>query len=159
MKLGWVITCAACAGLAAAGCIRIKLDPIDVRLDVKLTVESQLASADAMTPDMRTRFEKRLPELMAAKKAGRIGETVDGFVDAINPADNSDTALGLLVKAENADRLVYYQAIARNSQSSLAYVGELSGMKRFEAASAGEFLRYRDGTWKQKTTTPTTKPS
>ena len=136
------------AAAAASGCIRVKIDPVDVKLDVKLTVENQLA--DAMTPQMRERFAKRLPEIAAYKKAGKIGETFDGYLDAVTPADAADATIAGLIKAENADRLSYYQAVARTAQSNVGYVGELSAMKRFEAAAAGEYLRYRDGTWKQK---------
>ena len=148
----------AIAGACTSGCIRIKLDPIDVKLDVKLTVESQLSSAEAMTPALRERFEQRLPEIIKAKKAGQIGETFDGYVDIVPAAAHGDTTLAELVKAENADRLTYYQAVARSAQSSVAYVGELSAMKRFEAAAPGEYLRYRDGQWKQKTPGPATAP-
>jgi uncharacterized protein YdbL (DUF1318 family) len=156
---GTLRTLAAMAAIAtAAGCIRIQLDPIDVKLDVKLTVESQLNSAEAMPAALRERLEQRLPDVIAAKKAGKIGETFDGYVDIVNPADAADAKLAPLIKAENADRLTYYQAVARSAQSSLAYVGELSGMKRFEAATTGEYLRYRDGQWKQKTPSPTTAP-
>lgn len=132
----------------ASGCIRVKLDPVDVKLDVKLQVESQLN--EAMPPDMRDRFEKRLPEITALKKSGKIGETFDGYVEAVTPAYAADPKTAELIKAENTDRLDYYQAIARAAQSDVGYVGELSAMKRFEAAQKGEYLRYRDGTWKQK---------
>ncbi len=156
-RIALVLLIAAALTLAA-GCIRIKLDPVDVKLDVKLTVDSQLSSAEAMTPELRERFEQRLPQLAAAKKAGKVGETFDGYVDVVNPADAGDTTLGALVKAENADRLTYYQAVARTAQSSVAYVGELSAMKRFEAAPAGEYLRYRDGQWHPRAATPATAP-
>lgn len=157
-EIWWtLIAVAVLAAASASGCIRIQLDPIDVKLDVKLTVESQLSS-EAMPPALRERFEQRLPEIIAAKKAGKIGETFDGYVDIVNPADAADAKLAPLVKAENADRLTYYQAVARTAQSSLAYVGELSAMKRFEAATTGEYLRYRDGQWKQKSPSPATAP-
>lgn len=159
MRLGWVMTLVLATG--AVGCIRIKLDPVDVKLDVKLTVESQLSSNEAMTPALRERFEQRLPEIIAAKKAGKVGETVDGYVEIVNVADAGDPTLGALTRGENADRLTYYQAVARAAQTSVAYVGELSAMKRFEAAAAGEYLRHRDGQWRQKTSapsSPTTTP-
>lgn len=162
MRPHWIITwqvVAIFAVICPTGCIRIKLDPVDVKLDVKLTVESQLSSNEAMTPALRERFEQRLPEIIAAKKAGKIGETFDGYVDTVATAPaQPDAALSALVKAENADRLTYYQAVARGAQSSVAYVGELSAMKRFEAAATGEYLRYRDGQWKQKTPSPATAP-
>lgn len=146
MRLPLVIAIVALVG--AAGCIRVKLDPVDVKLDVKLQVESQLS--EAMPPDMRDRFEKRLPEITALKKNGKIGETFDGYLEATTAANASDPKVAELIKAENTDRLAYYQAIARAAQSNVGYVGELSAMKRFEAAQKGEDLRYRDGTWKQK---------
>ena len=149
----------ALAGACSFSCLRIKLDPVDVKLDVKLTVESQLSSAEAMTPALRERMEQRLPEIIKAKKDGRIGETFDGYLDTVPAAAvQGDAALSELVKAENADRLTYYQAVARSAQSSVAYVGELSAMKRFEAALPGEYLRYRDGQWKQKSASPATAP-
>ena len=58
MRLPLVIAMVALAG--AAGCIRVKLDPVDVKLDVKLQVESQLN--EAMPPDMRDRFARTLDE-------------------------------------------------------------------------------------------------
>ena len=142
----WVIILVALAG--AAGCIRVKLDPVDVKLDVKLQVESQLN--EAMPPDMRDRFEKRLPDITALKKEGKVGETFDGYLEAVTPAGAANAKIAELIKAENTDRLAYYQAVARAAQSDIGYVGELSAMKRFEAAQKGEYLRYRDGTWKQK---------
>jgi uncharacterized protein YdbL (DUF1318 family) len=160
-SLRTLLTVAAVAASTAgiSGCIRVKLDPIDVKLDVKLTVESQLSSSEAMTPALRERFEQRLPEIIAAKKTGRIGETFDGYVDTIaSGSAQADSSLDALIKAENADRLTYYQAVARSAQASLAYVGELSAMKRFEAATSGEYLRHRDGQWKQKTPGPSTAP-
>lgn len=147
MTMPWV-TVLILAGICGNGCIRVKLDPVDVKLDVKLSVENQLN--EAMPTDMRDRFEKRLPEINKLKKDGKIGETFDGYIEAVTPADAADPAIADLIKAENADRLAYYQAVARAAQSNVGYVGELSGMKRFEAAAPGEYLRYRDGTWKRK---------
>lgn len=144
----WFLPLLALSLACAGGCIRVKLDPVDVKLDVKLSVANQLN--EAMPPDMRDRFEKRLPEITKLKKEGKIGETFDGYVEAVTPADAANPEIAALLKAENADRLAYYQAVARTAQSNVGYVGELSAMKRFEAAIAGEYLRYRDGTWKRK---------
>lgn len=134
--------------LLATGCIRVKLDPVDVKLDVKLSVQNQLS--EAMPADLRDRFEKRLPELTEMKKKGILGETFDGYIDAVPPNSPTAEPQASLIKAENADRITYYQAVARNAQTDIAYVGQLSAMKRFETAPLGEFLRYRDGTWKKK---------
>jgi hypothetical protein len=55
-----------------------------------------------------------------------------------------------LVKAENRDRQLVYQAIARQQGTTAAVVGRRRALQIAENARPGEWLQDASGTWHRK---------
>jgi uncharacterized protein len=113
-----------------------------------LLVPGSPARADR-ADELRERFKGRYERLLKAKGDGAIGETTGGMVEAVN-GKSLDDALKKLVDEENADRRELYKIIAEKEQTTEQKVAERNAARNFEKARSGEFLKDRDGTWKQK---------
>ena len=99
--------------------------------------------------ELRERFKGRYERLLKAKGDGAIGETVSGTVEAVN-GKSLDDALKKLVDEENADRHELYKLIAEKEKTTEEKVAERNAARNFEKARSGEYLKDRDGSWKQK---------
>ncbi len=86
------------------------------------------------------------PQLDQLKKQGKVGEVYSGYVAAVKGGGGVQ---GLINKV-NENRKVIYQAIAEKHGISTAKAGELAGARNFREAEKGEYLKGRDGTWRQK---------
>ena len=102
-------------------------------------------AADTME-SLQQRFTARYPALKAAKKAGKLGEVVSGFVEAVS----GDPAATSLAKEENGDRTKLYALIAEREKVSPEQVAERNAVRNFTNASSGEYLKGRDGKWQKK---------
>ena len=105
------------------------------------------AADDKKEAELQKRFEKRDKEIRALKKAGTIGETVDGYVEFVKGDDGKSSDV---VDAENADRKSLYQHIADKTNTTLEKVAERAAKRNFDHASSGEFLKDKNGKWKKK---------
>ena len=102
----------------------------------------------ASMAELEKRFAERLPQLNKLKAAGKIGETSEGYVEAVDPAQ-LDAAGSKLVADENADRTTLYQAMAKQNNITPEAVGKGRGARNFEKAKPGESFK-KDGTWIKK---------
>jgi hypothetical protein len=93
---------------------------------------------------LRESFRARYPELVAAKRAGAIGENSAGFVEAVKGGSAE------LVNAENADRRKLYAALAAKENISPEQVAQRNAQRNFGKAQPGEWLKGGDGKWTQK---------
>jgi uncharacterized protein YdbL (DUF1318 family) len=101
---------------------------------------------DARKAELQEKFKKRYPEIRAAKQAGTIGETSDGYLDFVTAGDKK---LQKLVEEENADRKELYGLIAAETSITTEAVAQRAAKRNFEHARAGEYLK-DDGKWTKK---------
>jgi uncharacterized protein YdbL (DUF1318 family) len=98
--------------------------------------------------ELRARFEQRFQQLKQIKRAGKIGETSSGLVEAVK-GDLQDKEKSL-VDDENADRTELYALIAKQEGVSPQVVAERNAKRNFERAGDDEYLKDSSG-WHRKT--------
>lgn len=86
-------------------------------------------------------------ELDEAKRAGLVGETMEGYVAAV--ADVPKPEVQALVTDINAKRRAEYQRIARDNGLELSQVEALAAKKAIDKTAAGGWVRV-DGEWRRK---------
>ncbi|MFU8814927.1 MAG: YdbL family protein [Pseudomonadales bacterium] len=86
-------------------------------------------------------------DLNAAKGAGLVGETAEGYLDLVNPAAPSEVVA--LVQEVNARRRAEYQRIAEQNRIGLEEVEALAARKAIEKTRPGGWIRINDQ-WRQK---------
>ena len=103
---------------------------------------SGAASASAL----QDRMKARLPEIVALKSKGVIGETYQGYLDFVGQSrEGAD-----MVAAENADRKALYTAVAQKTGATVDQVGSRAALKWKENLGPGEYFKNADGTWIKK---------
>ena len=103
---------------------------------------SGAASASAL----QDRMKARLPEIVALKSKGVIGETFQGYLDFVGQSrEGAD-----MVAAENADRKALYTAVAQKTGATVDQVGSRAALKWKENLGPGEYFKNADGTWIKK---------
>jgi len=105
--------------------------------------------------ELKARFEARHQELNALKVQGTIGETWQGFVEAVKDPSDLVSEARTLVEQENADRRSLYELIANDvvkgeKRISPEKVAERNARRNFANAKPNEFLKTRDGLWMQR---------
>jgi uncharacterized protein YdbL (DUF1318 family) len=118
-----------------------------VCLATLLTVAT--AASAASKKELQARFEKRYPQLLEYKRDGKVGETMEGMLEAVDRKYLSDEKLAGLIKDENADRKELYKIIADEEKTDPAKVAERMAQRNYERAHSGEYLKDRDGKWKK----------
>jgi uncharacterized protein YdbL (DUF1318 family) len=97
--------------------------------------------------ELRARFEQRFPQLKQLKRAGKIGETSSGMVEAVKGGlDDKERSL---VDEENADRGELYATIAKQEGVSPQVVAERNAKRNFDRAGDDEYLKDDNG-WHRK---------
>lgn len=86
-------------------------------------------------------------DLNAAKRAGLVGETLEGYVALVTASAPSDVVA--LVEEVNARRRAEYLRIAEQNGIGLAEVEALAAKKAIEKTQPGGWIRI-DGRWRQK---------
>jgi uncharacterized protein len=103
-------------------------------------------STAASAGQLQDRMKARLPEIVALKSNGVIGETYQGYLEFVGAnRDGAD-----IVAAENADRTTLYTAIAKKTGATVEQVGSRAALKWKENLAAGEYFKNPDGNWIQK---------
>ena len=98
--------------------------------------------------NIKARFKKRLPEIVALKKKGVIGETNRGYLAFVKKA--GDKKEKSLVQAENSDRRTVYQAIAKQQGVAVEVVEKRRALQIAQKSPAGFWLQDRNGRWYRK---------
>lgn len=93
------------------------------------------------------RIKERLPMIDTMKAAGEVGENAKGFLEARKPVGPRQTAV---IEAENADRGIIYDSVARKTGQSPQEVGQQRAIRITELARAGVWLQKPSGEWYQK---------
>ena len=105
------------------------------------------AQAAPSAQTIKANMKKRLPAITALLESGALGEAATGFLAIRGELSAADKSL---VAAENADRKLIYEAIARKEQASAQLVGERRAKQIFDRAKPGTWLQDSNGNWKQK---------
>lgn len=100
----------------------------------------------AWAQDIKARMRARLPELVALKAAGVIGENNQGYLTVLKAPSDKEA----LVKAENSDRRTIYAAIAKKQKTTPALVGQRRALQIAAKAVPGTMIQGRDGQWGPK---------
>ena len=103
--------------------------------------------SDAYSADsIKQRMIDRLPVIKALKDQGIVGENNTGFLEFVgNRKEKAD-----VVAAENKDRKLVYEAIAKNQGTTDKLVGQHRAIQIADKALAGEWLQDANGKWYQK---------
>ena len=111
-----------------------------------LFASASIALSAPTKKELQARFEQRYPQIRTCKTEGKVGETDQGFIEAVKSADG---ALSQLIEEENADRRTLYDLIAKEESITVDVVAKRAAQRNFQKAKSGEFLK-QNGTWKQK---------
>ncbi len=117
-----------------------------------LTIVASLTSpAAAETKDqLQARFEKRYPQLLSYKQQGKVGENMEGYVEAVKKEYLDDKTLSKLIDDENGDRKQLYGLIAADEKTTPDKVAVAAAKRNYEKAKSGEYLKGTDGQWHKK---------
>ena len=112
-----------------------------------LAILALLLINGSLHADYKDRMKERLPKVVAAKKAGSVGEGVDGF---LHVRSSSDESIKKLVSDENADRKQYIAETAKKLGSSIQEVSHNLGKAMRAKDIKGYWQKDRSGNWSQK---------
>jgi uncharacterized protein len=116
------------------------------RIAVMLLFFSTIAlSAAAWGQDIKARMRSRLPDIVALKKAGVVGEDNQGYLVIRKSTDKKG-----VVDAENQDRRTIYTAIAKRQNTTADLVGQRRALQIADKADPGTWIQDANGRWKQK---------
>ena len=105
-----------------------------------------MCSAVAFAGQLQDRMKARVPDIVALKAKGVIGENYQGYLEFVGQSrEGAD-----IVEAENADRKTLYTAVAQKTGASVEQVASRAALKWKENLGPGEFFKNPDGQWIQK---------
>ena len=99
-------------------------------------------------PDIADRMIQRLPDIIALKDQGIIGEDSNGYLAFVGSSKGTQEALNI-VNEENADRKKVYETIARQAESTIEAVAEARTVKLVENTSSEHYIKFH-GEWVKK---------
>ena len=86
-------------------------------------------------------------DLVAAKRAGFLGERIDGYLGVVSVETPADVRA--MAEEINTKRRAEYASIAERQGVPVEAVAQLAGQKLIERASPGEWVLGVDGDWQQ----------
>ncbi len=104
------------------------------------------ASTTLHADDIKTRMHERLPIIVDLKARGVVGENNQGYLEMLG----GQTEQQEVVAAENRDRRLIYEQLARQTNTSVQVVGQRRAIQLAERAPPGEWLQDANGNWYQK---------
>ena len=114
------------------------------------------ALAQPSKDQLKEQFKSRDTEIKDLKNRGQIGETIDGYIDAVDSAAASDAAISKLLSAENKDRRDLYQLLADEInkenpkapvRATIETIANRNALRNIEHADQNEFLRVAKEHW------------
>jgi uncharacterized protein YdbL (DUF1318 family) len=97
--------------------------------------------------DIKARMQERLPTIVQMKAEGIIGEDNRGFLEFVPGAAKK---MQDVVAAENRDRQMVYEAIAKQQKTTADLVGRRRAIQIAEKAVQGEWLQDESVKWYKK---------
>jgi uncharacterized protein YdbL (DUF1318 family) len=95
---------------------------------------------------VKARMEQRLPKIDELKAKGVVGENNRGLMEL----RGGDVDAGDAVAAENRDRGIVYEEIAKKTRTSVEQVGRHRARQIAAASAPGVWIQKDDGSWYQK---------
>lgn len=129
----------------------MKSRPIQAMLVAALVLLGLQSAFAASKAELQARFKARYPQIRQYKNEGKIGETATGILEVVEAKYLDDATLRTLIGAENADRGELYRLIAEETNTTPETVARNNATRNFKRAHAGDWLKYPDGQWRQKT--------
>jgi uncharacterized protein YdbL (DUF1318 family) len=111
----------------------------DTQGSLNLFISTALAQDSGLSPEVEQaalRRKDRRPELISWQRKGVIGENKSGLVGIVDSA-KADASIQGLVNAENQDRMVIYEAVAKKNGTSVEEVQKLYAKRLQNDAPAG----------------------
>lgn len=114
------------------------------------------AHAEPTKDQLKTQFKAREAELKDLKRTEQVGETVDGYIDAVDAKSASDEKISRLLSEENADRRALYKLLADEInkenpkapvKATMETIAARNALRNIERAGAEEFLRVAKAHW------------
>lgn len=96
--------------------------------------------------NIKQRMKQRLPVIKSLKVKGLLGENNQGYLSFVS----SKQERADVVAAENKDRQMVYNAIARKQNTNAAVVGMSRAAQIVQKALRGEWLQNKAGKWYKK---------
>lgn len=115
-------------------------------LSVLIFVLVFVSVAGAAADGIKERMAARLPEIVALKDKGVIGEDNLGYLQFVGAVKEKVE----LVRAENDDRRQVYQAIAKQEGTTADLVGRRRAQQIMDIAQPGHWLQDANGRWYKK---------
>lgn len=92
---------------------------------------------------------RRWERLQEFKDDRKIGETAEGYVEAL-PEYEGDSSVKSLVEEVNEARRKRYEALARDERKSAEAIAREAAEALFKGAARGHMLKTREGEWVQR---------
>ena len=99
--------------------------------------------------ELRESFKNRYDELLKLKGEGKIGETWDGYVEAVKKEYLSEKRVRTVIDEENRDRRELYTLLAAQQNVPPEAVAQRNAARVAEKALPGHYLKEKDGTWRR----------
>ncbi len=116
-------------------------------LIISLLIATSLAASATSLGQVKSAMKARQPAIQSLWAEAKIGENNQGFVEARADLSGKEQEL---VQAENADRKIVYQAIARSTQATAEQVGVQRAAQISKRAAEGLWLEDAEGKWYRK---------
>ena len=104
------------------------------------------AGAFPSAKEIQARMLARLPEIKALKDKGLVGENNQGLLEFVGQQKEKQD----VVAAENQDREMVYEAIAKQQGITVELVGKHRAVQIADKARTGEWLQDANGKWYRK---------
>lgn len=91
----------------------------------------------------------RRGDVITFKREGTIGETWEGYIEAVN-AQERDARVNAVVLVENSARKYLYKMEAHQKKTKSDQEAQRAGRENLQRAKVGEFIKNSDGQWQRK---------
>jgi len=102
--------------------------------------------AYSSSKEIKQRMIERLPIIKALKDQGIVGENNQGYLEFVGQKKEKAD----VIMAENADRKLVYEAIAKQQGTTVELVGKHRAIQIANKAEPGEWLQDANGKWYKK---------
>ena len=129
---------------------------IMLALTIVCVAASVVTAAGETEADLKKKFEKRNDEIVKAKDEGKVGETHEGYLEALKEETlKKDKALKKLIEEENKDRKKLYKIVAKKQSTekekmTVEAVAKAAVKVKFSKAGDKEYFKGKDGKWRTK---------
>lgn len=121
------------------------MKPVKSIIVMTLALSFVLCSA-AFAGSIKQRMKQRLPQIVALKNRGIVGETNTGYLGFVTAKKEKQD----VVAAENKDRKAIYNQIANQQNVSIQLVEKRRAAALFSSGTTGYYYQNEAGAWVRK---------